>query len=54
MNRNAMSAPSWGPLEVLLGPSWGPLGALLEGLGALLGLFGEVWEASWGRLGPYG
>ena len=42
------------PLGVLLRPSWGPLGAHLGGLGDLLGLFGGVWEASWGSLGPHG
>ena len=52
--RNAILAPSWSPLGVLLGPFWGPLGAHLGSLGALLGLFGEAWEASWGRLGPHG
>ena len=41
-------------LGALLGSSRGLLGVLLEGLGALLGLFGGVWEASWGRLGLYG
>ena len=46
MTRNAIVAPSWGPLGVLLGHYWDLLGALLGGLGALLGLFGVVWEAS--------
>ena len=51
--RNAILAPSWSPLGVLLGPFWGPLGAHLGSLGALLGLFGEAWEASWvGHLPP--
>ena len=36
MTRNAIVAPSWGPLGVLLGHSWRPLGALLGGLGALV------------------
>ena len=38
MTRNAIVAPSWGPLGVLLGPSWGPLGALQGLAGSLQGL----------------
>ena len=33
--------------------SWGSLEALLGGLGALLRLFGGVWEVSWGPLGGH-
>jgi hypothetical protein len=53
-SRTAVLAPSWGSLGVLLRHSWGPLGALWGGLGALLGLFGEIWKASWDRLGQHG
>eukprot|EP00959_Pyramimonas_sp_CCMP1952_P034770 728535-Pyramimonas_sp.AAC.1 len=51
--------PSWGPpgalywgsLEVALGHYWGTRGAILGRLGALLGLFGEIWGPSWDSFG---